>query len=218
MQEMELLTEYTAGRVRTNARTYQQLIRNPPQIADVVPDRELVRKHLGSYFDLQMERLYDWAEGPVDLLALVTRSLLELLFWVEYVLTAKQNAERFFEESRIDLAELVRKAISAFEAEANNIFDETPEGLASLLAINGKRVDGSKRGDLDAYTFKLCSKYIHPSSWLLTDLENRLNSAMNRKLFWMMSLRYAANIATLLVLDPSQSESLPNNSDESDFK
>src|ERR1700755_778430 len=119
MQEMELLTEYTAGRVRTNARTYQQLIRNPPQIADVVPDRELVRKHLGSYFDLQMERLYDWAEGPVDLLALVTRSLLELLFWVEYVLAAKQNAERFFEESRIDLAELVRKAISAFEAEAN---------------------------------------------------------------------------------------------------
>ena len=32
------------------------------------------------------------------------------------------------------------------------------------------------------------------------ELENRLNSGMNRKLFWMMSLRYAAHISALLVL------------------
>ena len=32
------------------------------------------------------------------------------------------------------------------------------------------------------------------------DLESRLNSEMNRKLFWMMSLRYAAHISALLVL------------------
>lgn len=204
MSEVDLLTEYTAERVRTNVCIYQQLIRNPPQISDMAPAGELVRKQLGSYLDLQLGRLHDWAEGPVDLLALVTRSLLELLFWVEYVLAARQNAERFFEEKRIDLAELVRKAISAFEAEAKDVFDETPEGLANLLAIKGKRIDGSKRGDLDAYTFKLCSKYIHPSSWLLTDMENLLDSEMNRKLFWMMSLRYAASITTLLVLAPDQ--------------
>jgi hypothetical protein len=140
----------------------------------------------------------------VDLLALVTRSLLELLFWVEYVLEAPQNAERFFEEQRIDLAELVKKAISAFEAEAKEMFDETPEGLAELLALKGKRVDGSKREALDAYTFKLCSKYIHPSSWLLVELKNRLNSEMNWKLFWMMSLRYAAHISALLALAPGR--------------
>jgi hypothetical protein len=89
---------------------------------------------------------------------MITRSLLELLFWTEYVLEGNLNAERFFEEQRIDLAELVRKAISAFEAEADKIFDETPEGLQALLAVKGKRVEGSKRGNLDAYTFKLCSK------------------------------------------------------------
>ncbi len=32
------------------------------------------------------------------------------------------------------------------------------------------------------------------------DLGSRLNSEMNRKLFWMMSLRYAAHISALLVL------------------
>jgi hypothetical protein len=204
MPEIDLLAEYTVERVQTNARAYQQLLRNSPRPADRAPAQELARQNLRSYLDLQLERLHEWAEGPVDLLALVTRSLLELLFWVEYVLEAQQNAERFFEEQRIDLAELVKKAISAFEAEAKEMFDETPEGLAELLALKGKRVDGSKREALDAYTFKLCSKYIHPSSWLLVELENRLNSEMNRKLFWMMSLRYAANISALLALAPGR--------------
>ena len=202
MAEIELLAEYTVERVQTNARVYQQLLRSSTEPATVAPAQGLVRQHLRAYLDLQLERLHDWAEGPVDLLAVVTRSLLELLFWVEYVLESKQNAERFLEEHRIDLAELVKKAISAFEAEAKEMFNESPEGLAALLAIKGKRIDGSKRGALDAYTFKLCSKYIHPSSWLLIDLKGRLNSEMNRKLFWMMSLRYAASISALLALAP----------------
>jgi hypothetical protein len=32
------------------------------------------------------------------------------------------------------------------------------------------------------------------------DLENRLNSEMNRQVVWMMSLRYAAHISALLIL------------------
>ena len=204
MPEIDLLTEYTVERVRTNSRAYQQLLRDSPRPADRATAQELARQNLHSYLDLQLERLHEWAEGPVDLLALVTRSLLELLFWAEYVLAAEQNAKRFVEEQRIDLAELVKKAISAFEAEAKEMFDETPEGLAELLAIKGKRVDGSKRGALDAYTFKLCSKYIHPSSWLLVGLGDRLSSEMNRRLFWMMSLRYAANISALLALAPGR--------------
>lgn len=202
MSEVDLLAEYTVERVRTNAKVYRQLLRSSTGPAAIAPTQGLARQHLRSYLDLQLERLHDWAEGPVDLLAVVTRSLLELLFWVEYVLESKQNAERFLDEQRIDLAELVKKAIAAFEAEAKEMFNESPEGLAALLAIKGKRIDGSKRGALDAYTFKLCSKYIHPSSWLLIDLEIRLNSEMNRKLFWMMSLRYAASISALLALAP----------------
>jgi hypothetical protein len=207
MAETDLLAEYSAERVRTNARAYQQLIKRPNQTVNFTSTQNVVRQHLSDYLNLQLDRLFDWADGPLDLLAMVTRSLLELLFWTEYVLEANLNAERFFEEQRIDLAELVRKAISAFEAEAEKILDETPEGLQALLAVKGRRIEGSKRGNLDAYTFKLCSKYIHPSSWLLVDLQNRLQSEMNRKLFWMMSLRYAASVSALLVLAPSSKES-----------
>ncbi len=131
---------------------------------------------------------------------------MELLFWTEYALSGDDNAERFLEEHRIDLAELVKKGIAAIEAEADQVFDERPKGLSELLAMKEKRINSSKRGDLDAYTFKLCSKYIHPSSWLLVNLDNQLNSEMNRKLFWMMSLRYAASVSALLVLVPGSEE------------
>jgi len=203
MNEIDLLTEYAAERVRTNTRAYRQLITSSLQSSAQCEGQELAKQKLRFYLDLQLDRLHDWAEGPVDLLAMVTRSLLELLFWTEYILETRPNAQRFLEEQRIDLAELMKKAVLAFEAESEAIFDETPEGFAELLALKGKRVDGSKRGSLDAYTFKLCSKYIHPSSWLLAELDERLNSEMNRKLFWMMSLRYAANISALLMLSPS---------------
>jgi hypothetical protein len=203
MNEMDLLTEYTLERVRTNTRAYRQLIGNPREPSIRGEEQESAKQKLCFYLDLQLERLHDWAEGPVDLLAMVTRSLLELLFWTEYVLETRQNAERFLAEQRIDLAELMKKAVLAFEAESNEMFSETPEGFADLLALKGRRVDGSKRGALDAYTFKLCSKYIHPSAWLLAKLDKHLNSEMNRRLFWMMSLRYASNISALLVLGSS---------------
>jgi hypothetical protein len=99
---------------------------------------ELACDRLSSYLDLILERLHDWAEGPVDLLALVTRDLLELVFWVEYVLETEENAKRFVEEQRIDLAELVKKAVSAFEAEAGGMFDESPAGLSETSGREGK--------------------------------------------------------------------------------
>jgi hypothetical protein len=187
------LNEYTLERVKTNTCAYQQLLRTAPMTGEDATAIELACDRLRLYLDLQLQRPHDWAEGPVDLLALVTRDLLEFLFWVEYVVETEENAKRFLEEQRIDLAELVKKAVSAFEAEAGEMFDES-------LGEKGKRISATGRSALDAYTFKLCSKYIHPSSWLLMDLESRLNSEMNRKLFWMMSLRYAAHISALLVL------------------
>lgn len=39
------------------------------------------------------------------------------------------------------------------------------------------------------------------------DLENRLNSEMNRQVVWMMSLRYEAHISALLILKAALSVS-----------
>jgi hypothetical protein len=169
MSEVEL-NEYTLERVRTNTRAYQELLRIKPIKGADATAQDLACDLLRSYLDLQLERLNKWADGPVDLLALVTRDLLELLFWVEYVLEAEEHAQRFLREHRIDLAELVKKAISAFETQAGEMFNESPSGLTQLLAEKGKRVGATGRSALDAYTFKLCSKYIHPphGSWWIS--------------------------------------------------
>jgi hypothetical protein len=67
------------------------------------------------------------------------------VFWVEYVLETEENAKHFLKEQRIDLAELVKKAVSAFEAEAGEMFDESPAGLTELLAEKGKRISATGR-------------------------------------------------------------------------
>jgi predicted nucleotidyltransferase len=53
---------------------------------------------------------------------------MDLLFWVEYVLESEKNAARFFKEQRIDLSKLVKKAISAFEAEAKEVLTRPRKG------------------------------------------------------------------------------------------
>jgi hypothetical protein len=64
MPELELLSEYTAERVGTNARVYQQLLRSIPEPTDTASAREVAGRHLHSYLDSQLERLHDWAEAP----------------------------------------------------------------------------------------------------------------------------------------------------------
>lgn len=89
------LNEYTLERVKTNTCAYQQLLRTAPVAGEDATAIVLACDRLRSYLDLQLQRLHDWAEGPVDLLALVTRNLLELVFWVEYVIETEENAKAF---------------------------------------------------------------------------------------------------------------------------
>ena len=65
------LNEYTLERVKTNTCAYQELLRTAPVTGEDATAIELACDRLRSYLDLQLQRLHDWAEGPVDLLALV---------------------------------------------------------------------------------------------------------------------------------------------------
>src|ERR1051326_1838601 len=85
------LNDYTLESVQKNTCAYQQLLRTAPVAEEGAIANELAYDRLRSYLELQLQRLHDWAEGPDDLLALVTRDLLELLFWVEYVLETRKR-------------------------------------------------------------------------------------------------------------------------------
>jgi hypothetical protein len=212
------LPEYTADRVRESVGAYRRLLQERGFVPDADHKHAIVKNHLCAYLDLQLQRLMDWDSGPVDGLAWVTRSLMELVFWIEYILHDPQHLDRFLDERLIDLSELVKKALAAFEHEASQLLDDTPEGLAELLAVKGRRVESGKRTELDSYTFKVCSKYIHPSSWLLLDLPAQLESERHRRLFRMMSLRYAASSAALLTLamPPLMAPAVPRDKDIAD--
>lgn len=60
------LNEYTLERVKTNTYAYQQLLRTAPVAGEDATAIELACDRLRSYLDLQLQRLHDWVEGPVD--------------------------------------------------------------------------------------------------------------------------------------------------------
>jgi len=68
------------------------------------------------------------------------------------------------------------------------------EALAE--GISGKRVSIETE---DKLLFKECSKYIHPSAWLIADCELRMNDRYSRYKFLAFSLHYLSQITTLLM-------------------
>jgi hypothetical protein len=52
---------------------------------------------------------------------------------------------------------------------------------------------------IDERLYKECSKYVHPSSWLINSLDNRLTDEQARKKFVAFALHYAVDIMRMLL-------------------
>jgi hypothetical protein len=128
----------------------------------------------------QLSRVRNWYEEPADMVAWATRNLFELDLLVRFVLKSEENMLRFLGERARDEIEILEGLISLGE-------DQSSRNVAILRA----RVDDLKRiaqkhkirpekhrttrdladaaGLRHVYDalFKLYSKYVHPSSWLV---------------------------------------------------
>jgi hypothetical protein len=110
------------------------------------------------YLDSRAERFKAFLGGPVDLIALVARNLLELSALMGQVFTNQSTRELFVGEMYVDAAE-IRDRLERMGIPGKLLETEPTE----WDAIPQKRVLLMK--DLyDDYFFKLCSKAIHPSA------------------------------------------------------
>jgi len=106
-------------------------------------------------------------------MALVLRSLIELRFWAEYVSTGPEEASRFLAEADTDSVELYESMKKAFPDDVRVV--EMPEVK--------KRVKSKQNEGNEQMLFKLTSKFIHPSSLVLHDMDATILSPVNRQTF-----------------------------------
>src|ERR1700693_4023188 len=72
------------------------------------PEHVKTIRMLIQYADLQITRVALWSDGPVDLLAYVTRNLLEWSLWCKVVSETPKNIGALMNDSQADLVDLLK--------------------------------------------------------------------------------------------------------------
>jgi len=151
-------------------------------------------------------KLADALLGPIEELAWRSRNLFELGLIVRYVVSDPSNLQCWLAQKPQDLKEIMegfirlhgdqapetpawRTIISILEAQA------AAQGLPVARRISAAALAdlAGIRGEYDAY-FKLSSKFIHPTSWLVNEAEEAVDNPLFRRLFVLLASMHAMEI------------------------
>ncbi len=155
------------------------------------------------YLDFQLARAACFIEADVDLMAAVMRNLIELRFWAKFVVESSENATQFLNEHDIDTKELA-ELLMKIPGEGSS-WSEMP-------SIEGKRVKVQQCGDMEKWTWKLCSKLIHPSSFMINQFDHRLRDPVILRILALQVVQYGLEIVS--IFNHAASELAPGNLNE----
>jgi hypothetical protein len=145
-----------------------------------VDERTVLLANLATRSSLEANRLAAWVEAPTDQIAWATRNLFELNLRVRHLLTGMANVVRFKEETVSDEIDLLEALGTLADPSQPGDLDQIHERIAAreqaLHAEGLQRVHhlptaklarevGVEQG-YEAF-FKLYSKYVHPSAFLV---------------------------------------------------
>ncbi|MGA2185550.1 MAG: hypothetical protein ABSH47_21230 [Bryobacteraceae bacterium] len=136
-------------------------------------EQQIARVNILKYLDLQLSRAVRWIDQEADLMALVLRSLIELRFWADFVSENNENAERFLNEANTDSKDLYERLLKAFPNETTLV--------ANLPG--GKRVNPTRIDDQEELLWKVCTKFVHPTSLVLDSPGTTILNDGYRRLF-----------------------------------
>ena len=150
-------------------------------------NQQIARVRILKHLDLQLSRAARWVEEDADLMASVMRNLIELKFWAHFVSDSPAKATQFISEADIDGRELFDKLEKA-----------VPPGTYQLGQIPaGKRVNVGPSDAEEALLWKMCSKLIHPSSWVLNHPAETIHNVRQRQVLAVYVLFYGWGIVNI---------------------
>jgi hypothetical protein len=151
---------------------------------DNTSDQQIARVRVLKYVNLQLSRAVRWIDQEADLMALVLRSLIELCFWAHFISQSNDKAKHFLEEANTDSKDIYERLLRAYPEET------TPYNFPPVA----KRVNLTRIDEKEDLLWKVCSKFIHPTSFVLEAPETTILNEDYRKVFAVKVLYYGWGI------------------------
>lgn len=151
---------------------------------DNTSEQQIARVRVLKYVDLQLSRASRWINQESNLMALVLRSLIETRFWADFISQGNDKAKHFLDESNADSKEIYEHLLKTFPGETE-FYNFQP-------AV--KRVRTTRIDDKEEFLYKICSKFIHPTSLVLDSPEATILNEDYRKQFAIKVLYYGWGI------------------------
>lgn len=151
-------------------------------------DQQVARVRILKFVDLQLSRAVCWVEDDADLMAGVVRNLIELKFWAHFISESPEKATRFLSEVTIDARELYERLEKLVPPDTYQL---------AIPVVGGKREAVVPSDAQESLLWKMCSKLVHPSSWVINNLEGTIRNAFQRQVLATYVLYYGWGIVTI---------------------
>jgi hypothetical protein len=185
-------SEYSTEKTIVQIRELRDHIAN-----DLIPeacnriDAQFIKSFV-MYLDALALRFEQYVEAPLDILAFVTRNLLEFSLLLPVVFDSEHSKMLFLNEAfRIDTRDLSTRLDAMFiaigEPSAPGA-EEKPD--LDWLPESNTRLTG-QRGAFDSWFHKFCSKLMHPTAIMII-AENALTDPIKRVTLCFAGLQYMA--------------------------
>lgn len=163
-----------------------------------------------SFIRKQIERLQLHLDDEADIIAWISRSLMELLFMLRYMYSSRERYDEIIKEQLKDLKDIENmlysdgapsedapEEVKVFHSDMKKLW-EAMQGYGidrdELKKINQASHYAQGAGLIDDYrhAWKIHSKYVHPTSYLLFGRRNFVYGDGIRLFFWVLAQYYAA--------------------------
>jgi len=160
------------------------------------------------YSAKQVEQLSIYLEGPIDFISWKARNLFEAYLLCEYLVQFPAQAKVFIGQIAVDELQINEGFLGINATKNSDIYKkiilDRNEYIRSTLNKHKLKETGfwtvsflAKAVDCqDEYTafFKLYSKYVHPSSWIINGQESQYDTLVFRNVFILQAQYYLSRL------------------------
>ena len=167
---------------------------------------------LTNYTGVLFERMISYKDFPIEYNAISARNLFECYLLIAYIINDPSKGKEFlsqksFEELEINEGFIALKTANTSETNIKLIRDRM-DYIKELMKKNGftpskhwsvsfLAKQTNNKVEYEAF-FKLYSKYVHPSSWIVNSYNNEYDNPVFRNIFLLQGQLYASLIIKLI--------------------